>query len=117
LATNIQVYFCAPRSPWQRGTNENTNGLLRQYFPKKTDLSIYSQNELDNIALRLNERPRKTPSKIINERGSITPDMALRLSRAFETTPDLWLNLQQNYDLWQAVHNSDDWKMIEAIAI
>ena len=60
---------------------------------------------------------RKTLSKIVNEHGSVTPDMALRLSKAFKTTPELWLNLQQNYDLWQASHNSDDWKMIEAIAI
>lgn len=55
---------------------------------------------------------RKTLSKIINERGAITPDMALRLSRAFDTTPDLWLNLQKNYDLWHAEKESQEWKKI-----
>jgi len=60
IATNVQVYFCDPRSPWQRGSNENTNGLLRQYFPRGTALSGYSQAHLNRIALRLNQRPRKT---------------------------------------------------------
>jgi IS30 family transposase len=59
LTTNLKIYFCDPRSPWQRGTNENTNRLLRQYFPKKTDLSMYSQEYLDQVALELNQRPRK----------------------------------------------------------
>ena len=60
LATQVEVYFCDPRSPWQRGSNENTNGLLRQYLPKNADLSSFSQSELDAIALRLNQRPRQT---------------------------------------------------------
>ncbi len=75
VATNVKVYFCDPHSPWQRGTNENTNRLLRQYFPKRTDLSGYAQSELDKVALRLNQRPRKTL-------GFETPASRLRASVA-----------------------------------
>ena len=72
LATDIQVYFCDPQNPWQRGSNENTNGLLRQYFPKGTDISVYSQAQLSAVARQLNERPRKTlgfrtPADIFNQ--------------------------------------------------
>ena len=72
LRTSMQVYFADPHSPWQRGSNENTNGLLRQYLPKGTDLSVYSQAELNRIALSLNTRPRKrhqfrTPLEIYND--------------------------------------------------
>jgi IS30 family transposase len=75
VATDVKVYFCDPHSPWQRGTNENTNCLLRQYLPKRTDLSGYAQSQLDKIALRLNQRPRKTL-------GFQTPASKLRASVA-----------------------------------
>ena len=77
LATDIQVYFCDPRSPWQRGSNENTNGLLRQYLPKGIDISSYLQAKLNAVARQLNERPRKTlgfrtPAEMFSQAVALT---------------------------------------------
>ncbi|GAB4007898.1 hypothetical protein GCM10029992_62840 [Glycomyces albus] len=77
IATDIPVLFCDPASPWQRGSNENTNGLIRQYFPKGTDLSAHDRTTLDAVAAELNGRPRKTP-------GWETP--AERLAKLLNTT-------------------------------
>ncbi len=85
-------------------------GILKRHYMEPLSLTV---SELAS-ALGVS---RKTLSKIVNERGDITPDMALRLSKAFKTTPELWLNLQQSYDLWQASHKSDAWKLIEAVAV
>ena len=81
VATDVKVYFCDPQSPWQRGSNENTNGLLRQYFPKNKDLTDYSQSDLNKVALRLNQRPQQTL-------GFQTPASNFKkvLRRPFETT-------------------------------
>jgi len=83
---------------------------------------ILKEDYLKPLSMAVNEFAsvlgvsRKTLSKIVNERGSITPDMALRLSRALDTTPLLWLNLQKNFDLWQAEHISNEWQMVEPLS-
>jgi IS30 family transposase len=73
LATDVKVYFCDPQQPWQRGSNENTNGLLRQYVPKGMDLSGINQNRLNAVARRLNERPRKhsTSKRRLNDSANV----------------------------------------------
>jgi antitoxin HigA-1 len=80
----------------------------------KEDYLLPLSISINDMAIALGVS-RKTLSKIVNERGSITPEMALRLSRAFETTPELWLNLQKNYDLWQAENTSNSWKSVKPL--
>jgi len=80
--------------------------IIRNHYMEPLSLSV---TDLANI-LAIS---RKTMSKIVNEHGSVTPDMALRLSRAFDTTPDLWLNLQRNHDLWHAAHSSTAWLKVQ----
>jgi len=84
-------------------------GILKRQYLEALNLGVAEASE----ALRVS---RKTLSKIINERGAVTPDMALRLSKAFNTTPELWLNLQQTYDLWHTAHSSKGWRAIHAVA-
>lgn len=80
----------------------------------KEDYLVPLKISVTEMALKLGIS-RKTLSKILNEKGSVTPDMALRLSRAFDTTPDLWLNLQKHVDLWNAEHASSDWKQVQPL--
>jgi antitoxin HigA-1 len=83
-------------------------GILKRQYLEPLQLSVARVAE----ALKVS---RKTFSKIVDERGAVTPDTALRLSRAFETTPELWLNLQQNFDLWQTSHGSKGWKAVHSV--
>jgi len=85
-------------------------GILRRHYMHPLSMTV------SGLAVVLGVS-RKALSEIVNEHASITPDMALRLSKAFKTTPELWLNTQRNYDQWQASHKSDDWKQVEAIAV
>lgn len=85
-------------------------GILKRHYMEPLSLTISELAKILGVS-------RKTLSKIVNERGSITPEMALRLARAFKTTPELWLNLQQNYDLWHVSQRSNDWQLVEAVAV
>ncbi len=85
-------------------------GILKRQYLEPLSLTVSELAGVLGVS-------RKTLSKIVNEHGDVTPDMALRLSKAFDTTPELWLNLQRNYDLWEAANKSNDWKLIEAIAV
>ena len=83
-------------------------GILKRHYMEPLNLSVSALADDLHVS-------RKTVSKIINERGSITPDMALRLSKAFETSAELWLNLQTNYDLWNAASHSEEWKNVKTL--
>ena len=92
------------RSPTHPG------GILKRHYLEPLNLTVSEFAKSLGVS-------RKTLSRIVNEHGSITPDMALRLSKAFSTTPQLWLNLQQNYDLWHTSQKSQEWKTVETIAV
>ena len=83
-------------------------GILKRHYMEPLNLSVSALADDLHVS-------RKTVSKIINERGSITPDMALRLSKAFETSAELWLNLQTSYDLWNVVSHSEEWKNVKTL--
>ena len=85
-------------------------GILKRHYIEPLSMTVSGLAGVLGVS-------RKTLSEIVNEHASITPDMALRLSKAFKTTPELWLNMQRNYDLWQALHKSDDWKLVETLAV
>lgn len=85
-------------------------GIIKRQYMEPLSLTVSELSKMLRVS-------RKTLSRIVNEHGSISPEMALRLSKAFNTTPELWLTLQQNYDLWHASHETNDWKNIEAIAV
>jgi len=85
-------------------------GIMRRHYIEPLSMTVSGLAGVLGVS-------RKTLSEIVNEHASITPDMALRLSKAFKTTPELWLNMQRNYDLWQASHKSEDWKLVEAVAV
>jgi len=84
--------------------------IIREHYAGPLALKVTDLAEALGVS-------RKTVSKILNERGAITPDMALRLSRAFDTTPQLWLNLQRNYDLWHAARESQDWQNVKTLSV
>ncbi|MFW5957942.1 MAG: HigA family addiction module antitoxin [Desulfosalsimonas sp.] len=91
-----------PRRPMHPGA------IIKEDYLLPLSITIKDMAELLGVS-------RKTLSKVINERGAVTPDMALRLSRAFDTSPDLWLNLQKNFDLWQAEAESQEWKKVKPL--
>ncbi|MCK5569184.1 MAG: HigA family addiction module antidote protein [Spirochaetes bacterium] len=94
--------------PIRKKLPTHPGGILKRHYIEPLSLKITAVAD----DLRVS---RKTISKIVNEKGSITPDMALRLSKAFNTSPELWLNLQTNYDLWVAAHKSNDWENIKTL--
>jgi len=90
-------------------TPSHPGGILSRLYMEPMELTVTGLSETLGVS-------RKTVSKLVNERGAVSPDMALRLSRAFRTTPELWLNLQQAFDLWHAARASADWKKIPCVA-